>query len=60
MNSSRGMYIRNTAYIPQNWKDIRIADITELSEIRLGGLSIDLKGWYQLWYYGENNHEPRN
>lgn len=23
----RGMYIRNTAYIPPNWKDIRIADI---------------------------------
>jgi hypothetical protein len=31
-----------------------------LSEIRLGGLSIDLKGWNQLWYYGESNHEPRN
>jgi len=31
-----------------------------LSEIRLGGLSIDLKGWNQLWYYGESIHEPRN
>jgi len=31
-----------------------------LSEIRLGGLSTDLKGWNQLWYYGESNYEPRN
>ena len=31
-----------------------------LSEIQLGGLSIDLKGWNQLWYYGESNYEPRN
>ncbi|MCD6192119.1 MAG: hypothetical protein J7L26_01455 [Candidatus Aminicenantes bacterium] len=34
--------------------------MNELAEIRLGGLSIDLKGWNQLWYYGESNHEPRN
>ena len=40
--------------------DIGIADMNELSEIQLGGLSIDLKGWNQLWYYGESNHEPRN
>ena len=33
MIASRGMYIRNIAYIPQNWKDIRIADINELAEI---------------------------
>ena len=36
------------------------SDITELSEIRLGGLSIDLKSWEQLRYYGGNNHEPKN
>ena len=35
-----------------------ISNINELSRIRLGGLSIDLKGWNQLWYYGENNYEP--
>ena len=22
------------------------------------GSSIDLKGWNQLWYYGESNYEP--
>jgi len=60
MNASRGMYIRSTADIPQNLEDIRNTDMNELSEIRLGDLSIDLKGWNQLWYYGESNHEPRN
>jgi len=25
--------IRNIVYIPSNWKDIRIADMNELSEI---------------------------
>jgi len=30
MIASRGMHIRNTAYIPPNWKDIRITDINEL------------------------------
>jgi len=33
MIASRGMYIRNIAYIPPNWKDIRIADINELGDI---------------------------
>jgi len=33
MIASRGMYIRNIAYIPPNWKDIRIADINELCTI---------------------------
>jgi len=33
MIASRGMYIRNIAYIPQNWKDIRNADINELGDI---------------------------
>ena len=37
MIASRGMYIRNIAYIPPNWKDIRIADINELGEIFGGG-----------------------
>jgi len=32
---SRGMYIRNTVYIPSNWKDIRITDMKELYEIVL-------------------------
>ena len=41
MNSSRGMYIRNTAYIPQNWKDIRIADITELSKMSLRSILLN-------------------
>jgi len=31
-----------------------------LGDILLGGLSVDLKGWNQLWYYGESNHEPRD
>jgi len=30
---SRRMHIRNTAYIPPNWKDIRIAYMRELAEI---------------------------
>ena len=30
MIASRGMYIRNIAYIPLNCKDIRIADMNEL------------------------------
>jgi len=34
MIASRGMYIRNSSYIPSNWKDIRIADINKLAEIR--------------------------
>lgn len=34
LSSPRGMYIRSTADIPLNWKDIcNIADINELSEI---------------------------
>jgi len=33
MIASRGMYIRNIAYIPPKWKDIRITDINELSEM---------------------------
>jgi len=33
MIASRGMHIRNTAYIPLNCKDIRITDINELSSI---------------------------
>ena len=31
-----------------------------LSDIRFGGVSIDLKGWNQLCYRGESNHEPEN
>ena len=34
MIASKGMYIRNIAYIPPNWKDICIADINELGEIQ--------------------------
>lgn len=33
MTASRGMYIRGTAYMPQNLEDIRNADMNELSEI---------------------------
>jgi len=33
MIAFRGMYIRNIAYIPQNLKDIRIADMNELSKM---------------------------
>jgi len=33
MNASGSMYICNIAYIPPNWKDIRIADINELYEM---------------------------
>ena len=33
MIASRGMYIRNIAYILSNWKGIRITDINELSEM---------------------------
>ena len=33
MIASRGMYIHNIAYIPQNWKDTRNTDINELREI---------------------------
>jgi len=33
MIASRGMYIRYIAYIPQNWKDIRIADMNKLGAI---------------------------
>jgi|GEM_PF-1212929 len=53
---SRGMYIRSTSdilpkwndmrtsYIPPKWNDMRsIADIPKLYEIRLGGLTKDLK-----------------
>ncbi len=32
MIASRSMYICNIAYIPSNWKDIRIGDINELGE----------------------------
>ena len=35
--------IRSTVYIPSNWKDIRIADMDELSEI----------------FEKEENHEDR-
>ncbi|MHA1233080.1 MAG: hypothetical protein ACTSPQ_20835 [Candidatus Helarchaeota archaeon] len=34
MIESRGMYIRNTACIPSNWKDIRITDMKELGKIQ--------------------------
>jgi len=30
MIASRGMYIHNIAYIPSNWKDIRITDMNEI------------------------------
>ena len=33
MSTSRGMYIRNTAYIILNLEDIRNADMNELSEM---------------------------
>jgi len=33
MIASRGMYIRNIAYIPPSWKDIRNTDINELGDI---------------------------
>jgi len=33
MIASRGMFIRGTAYKPSKWKDIRVADMNELSEI---------------------------
>ena len=29
----RAMYIRNIAYIPSNWKDIRITDTNELGDM---------------------------
>ena len=35
MIAPRGMYMRNTAYIPLNWKDIRITDTNGLSEIAM-------------------------
>jgi len=35
MSASKSMYIRNTAYIPSNCKDIRITDIKELYAIAL-------------------------
>ena len=35
MIASRGMYIRNIAYIPPSWKDIRNTDINELDVIGL-------------------------
>ncbi len=38
-----GMYIRNIAYIPSNWKDISNADMNELSEIRLGSDEICIR-----------------
>jgi len=60
MTVLRGMHIPDTVYIPLNGKNIGNAEMNELSEIRLGGLLIDLKGWDQLWYYNKSNHEPRN
>ena len=34
----RGMHIRNTSHIPQNWDEIRsTSDIPELGDILLGG-----------------------
>jgi len=33
MGSARGLDIRNTAYIPLIWKDIRIVDMNELGDI---------------------------
>ena len=48
MTSPIGMYMCNTADIIPKLEHIRNADINELSEIQLGGLSIDLKGWSQL------------
>lgn len=38
MIAFRGMRVRNTAYIPPNWKYIHSADINELSEIAGDGL----------------------
>jgi len=37
------LYIRNTAYIPSNWKDIRITDINELSEIARSLMRVYIK-----------------
>jgi len=48
------VYLLNLGAYPNS------SDMNELSEIRVGGLSIDLKSWNQLWYYGESNHEQRN
>ena len=44
--SLNSMYIRNTAYIPQNWKDIRIADINKLSKISPQILNKKFKSMY--------------
>lgn len=52
--SSRGMYICNTAYIFQNWRDICITtDMKELSEINFkGGLFVPeedcIKAWLEM------------
>ena len=35
MIASKGMFTCNIAYIPSNWKDIRIGDMSELYE-RIG------------------------
>ena len=54
MGNERFRYSSKLDYMNKNF------GYSELSEIRLGGLSIDLKGWDQLWYYGERNHGSRN
>jgi len=35
MIASRGMCMRNIAYVPSDWKGIRIADINELDQVPL-------------------------
>lgn len=37
MIASRRMHIRNTVYVPSNWKDIRIAYMNELGDIIRNG-----------------------
>jgi len=33
MVASKGIFRRNVAYIPSNWKDIHIADMNELGDM---------------------------
>ena len=40
MSASEGMHMRNTAYIPPNWKYIRNAYMNELAEIPHAALGI--------------------
>ena len=41
MIASKGMFTCNIAYIPSNWKDIRIGDMSELMGHCAGGFIDD-------------------